>query len=126
MNCDGFRAIWYVEDGRCNLVSQRGNVLTRFDALGEQVASARSGSFGAVLRDQLHEAVVIVGLLSGAPGSADSPSNHLCVVGVAPTGAACENDAVFVLPSDLVTVQATVQFFVSGLEVAYTAEGLYK
>jgi hypothetical protein len=46
-----FRAIWYVEDGRCNLVSRRGNVLTRFDALGEQVASARSGSFGAVLRE---------------------------------------------------------------------------
>jgi bifunctional non-homologous end joining protein LigD len=37
---DGFRAICYIERGRCRFVSRRGNVFTRFDALGEQVASA--------------------------------------------------------------------------------------
>ena len=36
---DGFRAVCYIQRGRCNLVSRRGNVFTRFDALGEQVAS---------------------------------------------------------------------------------------
>jgi bifunctional non-homologous end joining protein LigD len=36
---DGFRAVCYVQRGRCNLVSRRGNVFTRFDALGEEVAS---------------------------------------------------------------------------------------
>jgi bifunctional non-homologous end joining protein LigD len=37
---DGFRAVCYVEHGRCRFVSRRGNVFTRFDALSEQVASA--------------------------------------------------------------------------------------
>jgi bifunctional non-homologous end joining protein LigD len=37
---DGFRAVCYVESGRCSLVSRRGNVFTRFDALCDQVASA--------------------------------------------------------------------------------------
>src|ERR1700730_13434168 len=37
---DGFRAVCYVENGRCGFVSRRGNVFTRFDALCEQVASA--------------------------------------------------------------------------------------
>ena len=36
---DGFRAVCYVESGRCSFVSRRGNVFTRFDALCEQVAS---------------------------------------------------------------------------------------
>ena len=37
---DGFRAVCFVENGRCSFVSRRGNVFTRFDALCEQVASA--------------------------------------------------------------------------------------
>ena len=37
---DGFRALCFVENGRCSFVSRRGNVFTRFDALCEQVASA--------------------------------------------------------------------------------------
>jgi bifunctional non-homologous end joining protein LigD len=37
---DGFRALCYIEDGRCTFVSRRGNVFTRFDPLAQQVASA--------------------------------------------------------------------------------------
>jgi bifunctional non-homologous end joining protein LigD len=37
---DGFRAVCYVESGRCSFVSRRGTAFTRFDALCEQVASA--------------------------------------------------------------------------------------
>jgi bifunctional non-homologous end joining protein LigD len=37
---DGFRALCYVEQGHSRLVSRRGNVFTRFDALCEQVVSA--------------------------------------------------------------------------------------
>jgi bifunctional non-homologous end joining protein LigD len=37
---DGFRALCYLEHGRCTFVSRRGNVLTRFDPLCQQVASA--------------------------------------------------------------------------------------
>jgi bifunctional non-homologous end joining protein LigD len=37
---DGFRAVCYVESGRCSFVSRRGNHFTRFAALCEQVASA--------------------------------------------------------------------------------------
>ena len=37
---DGFRALCYVEQGRCRLISRNGNVLRRFDALGDQLAAA--------------------------------------------------------------------------------------
>ena len=37
---DGFRAMGYVERGRCWLISRNGNVLRRFDALGDQLAAA--------------------------------------------------------------------------------------
>jgi bifunctional non-homologous end joining protein LigD len=36
---DGFRALCYIEQGRCRLISRNGNVLSRFEALGEQVAA---------------------------------------------------------------------------------------
>jgi len=35
---DGFRALCYVEQGRSCFISRRNNVMTRFDALGEQLA----------------------------------------------------------------------------------------
>jgi hypothetical protein len=35
---DGFRALCYLERGRCRIISRNGNVLSRFEALGEQVA----------------------------------------------------------------------------------------
>ena len=36
---DGFRALCYLEQGRCRLISRNGNILSRFDALCEQVAA---------------------------------------------------------------------------------------
>src|SRR6516164_480110 len=35
---DGFRALCYIEQGRCRFISRNGNVLSRFEALGEQVS----------------------------------------------------------------------------------------
>ena len=35
---DGFRGLCYLEQGRCRLISRNGNVLSRFEALGEQMA----------------------------------------------------------------------------------------
>ena len=37
---DGFRAVCYIEQGRCRVISRNGNVLSRFKALGDQVAAA--------------------------------------------------------------------------------------
>src|SRR6516225_12141834 len=37
---DGFRALCYIERGRCRFISRNGNVLSRFEALGDQVAAA--------------------------------------------------------------------------------------
>jgi bifunctional non-homologous end joining protein LigD len=34
---DGFRGLCYLEQGRCRFVSRNGNVLSRFDALADQV-----------------------------------------------------------------------------------------
>jgi bifunctional non-homologous end joining protein LigD len=36
---DGFRALCYLEQGRCRFISRNGNVLSRFEALGEPVAA---------------------------------------------------------------------------------------
>jgi bifunctional non-homologous end joining protein LigD len=36
---DGFRALCYIEQRRCRFISRRGNVLTRFNALCDQVAA---------------------------------------------------------------------------------------
>src|SRR5215472_4695746 len=36
---DGFRGLCYLEQGHCRFVSRNGNVLSRFEALGEQVAA---------------------------------------------------------------------------------------
>jgi bifunctional non-homologous end joining protein LigD len=36
---DGFRALYYIEDGRSRLISRNGNLLTRFDALGGALAA---------------------------------------------------------------------------------------
>jgi bifunctional non-homologous end joining protein LigD len=36
---DGFRGLCYLERGRCRFISRNGNVLSRFEALGEQVAA---------------------------------------------------------------------------------------
>jgi bifunctional non-homologous end joining protein LigD len=35
---DGFRALCYLERGRCRFISRNGNVLSRFEALGDQLA----------------------------------------------------------------------------------------
>jgi ATP-dependent DNA ligase len=34
---DGFRAVCYLDQGRCRFISRNGNVLSRFEALGDQV-----------------------------------------------------------------------------------------
>jgi len=36
----GFRGLCYLEQGRCRFISRNGNVLSRFEALGDQVAAA--------------------------------------------------------------------------------------
>jgi ATP-dependent DNA ligase len=36
---DGFRALCYIEQGRCRVVSRNGNAMSRFDALGDQMAA---------------------------------------------------------------------------------------
>ena len=36
---DGFRALCYIEQGRCRFISRNGNVLSRFEALGNHVAA---------------------------------------------------------------------------------------
>ena len=36
---DGFRALCYIEQGSCRFISRNGNVLSRFEALGAQVAA---------------------------------------------------------------------------------------
>src|SRR6516225_9374289 len=35
---DGFRALSYIEQGGCRFISRNGNVLSRFEALGDQVS----------------------------------------------------------------------------------------
>jgi ATP-dependent DNA ligase len=37
---DGFRGLCYLEQGRCRFISRNGNVLSRFEAFGDQVAAA--------------------------------------------------------------------------------------
>jgi bifunctional non-homologous end joining protein LigD len=36
---DGFRGLFYLEQGRCRFISRNGNVLSRFEALGNHVAA---------------------------------------------------------------------------------------
>lgn len=36
---DGFRALCYLEQGRCHFISRRGNHMRRFDGLGDQLAA---------------------------------------------------------------------------------------
>jgi bifunctional non-homologous end joining protein LigD len=36
---DGLRGLCYIEQGRCRFISRNGNVLSRFEALGDQVAA---------------------------------------------------------------------------------------
>jgi bifunctional non-homologous end joining protein LigD len=36
---DGFRAVCYLERGRCGFISRNGNVFSRFEALGDQLAA---------------------------------------------------------------------------------------
>jgi bifunctional non-homologous end joining protein LigD len=36
---DGFRALCYLEQGRCRFISRNGNLLSRFDALADQMAA---------------------------------------------------------------------------------------
>ena len=36
---NGFRGLCYIEQGRCRFISRNGNVLSRFEALGDQVAA---------------------------------------------------------------------------------------
>jgi ATP-dependent DNA ligase len=38
MKCDGFRALLYIEPGRCRFISRNNNVMTRFATLAGQVA----------------------------------------------------------------------------------------
>jgi bifunctional non-homologous end joining protein LigD len=36
----GFRALCYLKQGRCRLISRNGNLMSRFDGLGDQIAAA--------------------------------------------------------------------------------------
>jgi len=42
-NTTAFRALCHLEQGRCRLVSRNGNIMRRFEALGEQMAAALGG-----------------------------------------------------------------------------------
>ena len=37
---DGFRALCYLEQGRCRLISRNGNLMNRFAGLGDQIAAS--------------------------------------------------------------------------------------
>jgi bifunctional non-homologous end joining protein LigD len=37
---DGFRALCYLQEGRCRLISRNGNLMRRFVGLGEQIAAS--------------------------------------------------------------------------------------
>jgi len=37
---DGFRALCYLEQGRCRLISRKGNVMSRFARLAEKIAAS--------------------------------------------------------------------------------------
>jgi len=37
---DGFRALCYLEQGRCRLISRNGNLMSRFAGLGEKIAAS--------------------------------------------------------------------------------------
>src|SRR5215472_12078127 len=37
---DGFRALCYLEQGRCRLISRNGNLMSRFVGLGDQIAAS--------------------------------------------------------------------------------------
>ena len=49
---DGFRAIAYIDSGRCKLVSRKGNDFKSFPSLNESIASA-AGSRSAVLDGEI-------------------------------------------------------------------------
>src|SRR6516225_233188 len=36
---DGFRGLFYLEQGRCRFISRNGNVMSRFEVLADQVAA---------------------------------------------------------------------------------------
>jgi hypothetical protein len=46
---DSFRALCYLEWGRCRFISRNGNVLSRFEALGDQLAAVLLGVDDAVI-----------------------------------------------------------------------------
>jgi bifunctional non-homologous end joining protein LigD len=37
---DGFRALCYLEQGRCRLISRNGNLMSRFERLGDRIAAS--------------------------------------------------------------------------------------
>ena len=40
---DGFRGLWYFDRGRGRFLSRNGNLMSRFDALADQVAASLGG-----------------------------------------------------------------------------------
>jgi bifunctional non-homologous end joining protein LigD len=46
---DGFRGLCYIEQGRCRFISRNCNVLSRFEALGDEVATVLLGVDDAVI-----------------------------------------------------------------------------
>ena len=58
---DGFRGLCYIEQGRCHFISRNGNVLSRFEALGDQVAAVLD------VDDALIDGVVIAADETGRP-----------------------------------------------------------
>jgi bifunctional non-homologous end joining protein LigD len=58
---DGFRALCYLEEGRCRLISRNGNPMHRFEGLGDQIATSLDVS------DAILDGEVIVADETGRP-----------------------------------------------------------
>jgi bifunctional non-homologous end joining protein LigD len=58
---DGFRALWYLQQGRCRLMSRNGNPMSRFERLSEQIAAALD------VRDAILDGEVIAPDETGRP-----------------------------------------------------------
>jgi len=48
--CDGFRALCYLEQGRCRSISRNGNLMSPFAGLGEDIAASLDAEITSAIR----------------------------------------------------------------------------
>src|SRR5215469_9789091 len=58
---DGFRALCYLEQGRCRLISRNGNLMSRFAGLSDQIAASLD------VRDAILDGEIIATAETGRP-----------------------------------------------------------